>query len=269
MTIAPTDDRRLPVAGTYNLRDTGGYPAAGGSTRWGRLFRSDALHNLTAESRRSLADLGITTVVDLRTPDELRTAPSGVDGAAVTVHHVPIFDDNPATASLRDVTLERVYDAMIEQGGANLARAAAVIAAAGEGAVLVHCTAGKDRTGVLVALVLLAVGVEREAVVADYAATEANLAGEWADGMLAALRSNGFEPDAAAVELISASPAALIEHVIDRVEAGWGSAAGYLRAGGLADAELDALRTALIHPAQHMTAQNTTRTATAQKEHSR
>lgn len=243
-----TNALQLNVEGTYNLRDVGGYPAAEGKTRWGRLFRSDSLHDLTEQSHQSLVNLGIAAVIDLRTPGERRMAPTRVEDFGIKVHEVSVFGDNPSVASVHDVTLEDAYAALITQGGAQLAHAVSLVAAMTGAPALIHCTAGKDRTGVLIALILLAVGVERQAVVADYAATQDLLSGAWLEGMLQLLRNSGIQPGAAVIDLLTASPASLIEQVIDRIESGWGSAAEYLLANGLAADALATLRTALIEP---------------------
>ena len=112
--------------------------------------------------------------------------------------------------------------------------------------MLVHCPAGKDRTGLVVAFALLAAGVDRVEAVADYAQTEDNLRGEWADGMLALVTSHGEEPTPAIVELMTASPAPMLEALLDRIDAEFGSIHGYLLAHGLTDADLRRLRTTLI-----------------------
>ncbi len=124
-----------------------------------------------------------------------------------------------------------------------------LIAESGDDAVLVHCTAGKDRTGLVVALALLAAGVDRAEVVADYALTSANLAGPWADAMLARMREAGAEIGPDLEEIVTASPAELMEAVIARWDAEWGSPSGYLRAYGFTDADLAALTAALLRPA--------------------
>jgi len=193
-TAAPRE-RRHAVAGLYNLRDTGGYRAAGGTSRWGKLLRSDALHRIDATGRDRLAEIGVAHIIDLRGGDERATAPSAVDGLEVTVHHLPVFDDaDPAAQATTHVGLVPVYDHIVDERGAQLVDAIRVIIAADDDdAVLVHCTAGKDRTGLVVAFALAAAGVDRDDVVADYAATAENLRGEWSDAMTAVFEQRGIE----------------------------------------------------------------------------
>ncbi|MGF6822626.1 protein-tyrosine phosphatase [Microbacterium sp. ZKA21] len=240
--------RRHVTPGVYNLRDTGGYRAATGTSRWGKLFRSDALHLLDAAGRDLIADLGIAHIVDLRGDDELRSAPSALDGVAVHVHHLPVFDQAaPASQADMRLGLAPIYDHMVDARGAQLADAVRVIAAAEDDeAVLVHCTAGKDRTGLVIAFALSAAGVDRDEVVADYAQTAENLRGEWAERMLAGFRDGGAELTPEVIELVTASPAEVLDALLARVEREHGSVRAYLRANGLSAPDLDRLTAVLV-----------------------
>lgn len=249
-TAAPRE-RRHAVAGLYNLRDTGGYRAAGGTSRWGKLLRSDALHRIDATGRDRLAEIGVAHIIDLRGGDECATAPSAVDGLEVTVHHLPVFDDaDPAAQATTHVGLVPVYDHIVDERGAQLVDAIRVIIAADDDdAVLVHCTAGKDRTGLVVAFALAAAGVDRDDVVADYAATAENLRGEWSDAMTAVFEQRGIELTAGMVELITESPAEVLEALLERIDREHGSISAYLLAHGLTPTELERLTAVIIDPA--------------------
>ncbi|AMG82315.1 MULTISPECIES: tyrosine-protein phosphatase [Micrococcales] len=249
-TAAPRE-RRHAVAGLYNLRDTGGYRAAGGTSRWGKLLRSDALHRIDATGRDRLAEIGVAHIIDLRGGDERATAPSAVDGLEVTVHHLPVFDDaDPAAQATTHVGLVPVYDHIVDERGAQLVDAIRVIIAADDDdAVLVHCTAGKDRTGLVVAFALAAAGVDRDDVVADYAATAENLRGEWSDAMTAVFEQRGIELTAGMVELITESPAEVLEALLERIDREHGSISAYLLAHGLTPTELERLTAVIIDPA--------------------
>ena len=249
-TAAPRE-RRHAVAGLYNLRDTGGYRAAGGTSRWGKLLRSDALHRIDATGRDRLAEIGVAHIIDLRGGDERATAPSAVDGLEVTVHHLPVFDDaDPAAQATTHVRLVPVYDHIVDERGAQLVDAIRVIIAADDDdAVLVHCTAGKDRTGLVVAFALAAAGVDRDDVVADYAATAENLRGEWSDAMTAVFEQRGIELTAGMVELITESPAEVLEALLERIDREHGSISAYLLAHGLTPTELERLTAVIIDPA--------------------
>ncbi len=253
-----TSERKLPVAGTYNLRETGGYRAGPAKTRWGKLYRSDALHSLTLTGRESISDLGVRLIVDLRSAGEIEREPTLLlkhHSQLVRIVRVPIFPETSETTEPSgEINLAQIYDHMVVDLGTALARAVGLIADSGEDPVLVHCTAGKDRTGIVIALTLLAVGVSREDVIDDYTRTEANLAGEWTERMLAGIAAHGYAPTPEVVELVSASPAWAIERVIDRIEREWGSAEQYLLAHGLTPRQLRTLRTTLTAPPAHTTA---------------
>ena len=141
LTEAASDPtRRHILPGLYNLRDVGGYPASGGTTRWGKLFRSDALHGIDDAARSHLRDLGIGHVVDLRGADERRRQPSSLSGLPLRVHEVPVFDDAaPATQALHELDLAWPHDHIVDDRPAALVDAIRVIGRAGDDdAVLVH-----------------------------------------------------------------------------------------------------------------------------------
>jgi protein-tyrosine phosphatase len=242
--------RRLPLAGTYNLRDVGGYAAGDRTTRWGRLFRSDALHAVDQPGRDALAELGLGLVVDLRENDERTTAPNALTGLGHHEVHNPVYD-GPVEHTISGrpgaaFDLASLYRNMIADNGETLTGAVRLIAAADTPA-LVHCTAGKDRTGLVVALTLSAVGVGARDVVADYALSETMLHGEWAEAMVASFRARVDLPDGFDIEgIVSASPAGLMRTVLADLDAEHGGAANYLRSHGMSDAELTTLRTSLL-----------------------
>jgi protein-tyrosine phosphatase len=166
--------RRLAWEGVLNARDLGGYPTADGrQTRWGAIVRSDSLTALTSAGRQALLSYGVRSVVDLRLPAEVADqahpfAEPGDHGIAYT--NVSFLD--PAAAPPEDVTtLADDYKRMLDRFQPQVAAVMAAIASAPEGGVLVHCAAGKDRTGLIAALVLGLVGVAPETIAADYALT--------------------------------------------------------------------------------------------------
>ncbi|MEW1822286.1 tyrosine-protein phosphatase [Arthrobacter sp. NPDC080031] len=249
-----TRNRPYPVEGTYNFRSTAGYAAAaqaeaaaGRTVREGKLYRSDALHGLTDAGRRQFSELGIRLVIDLRDRTELKKSPSKLDGLGVDTRHNPIFEEGNVPGTAEITTLLDIYRLMVRSHAQRLADAVRLIADSGTEPVLVHCTAGKDRTGVVIALALLAAGVDREQVVLDYVASEENLRGEWSEAMMAAV---GSHPGIGAVGeelrgIISASPAAVLEATLDLVDEMYGGAAGLLQAHDFSDADLERLRDVL------------------------
>lgn len=267
--------------GLQNFRDLGGLPlATGGSVHPGVLYRSEGLSGLTDVGVAALSASPIGIIADFRTPMEQASAPdrlpadrelevvelSVLEGALTGAAGAAATTDGPIDTGMAKqilATLPRLgdlYVQMLEHGAASFAEAARRVAApalggatargadgtetAGAPAVLVHCTAGKDRTGVAVALILEAVGADRDAVVADYASSERNLAGPWADRMLAGIEQMGAPLTPELRELVTGTPPAAIERALAWLDER-GGAAAYLQSGGLTDAELDALRSRL------------------------
>ncbi|GAA1811071.1 tyrosine-protein phosphatase [Nesterenkonia flava] len=237
-------ERVCHVPGTYNFRDLGGLPfAAGGHTRSGVLFRSDALHALTDPGRRMLQQLGIGRIIDLRSDSERAGMPSAVEGLGIPTVHRPVHPQaNPRVQVEQDLSLAGIYVRFITEAGEGLTSAVREVAAHRSPA-LVHCTAGKDRTGVVVAMILDLIGVEREAIVEDYTSTERYLAGEWAEQMLARYSSSALPrgmSQEAIEEVVTLSPASCLTDVFARLDAAGGTAV-YLQRYGLTAQDIDAL----------------------------
>lgn len=239
---------RIPVPGTFNFRDVGGLPAQNGAVRGGVLYRSDGLHRLGDAGRAALSDLGVGIVIDLRDENEAAFMPDDLGDLEVEVLRLPVFEGSGASQGAGGVSLEALYERIVTQHASVVVAALREISTAGDRAVLVHCTAGKDRTGIVVALALLAVGVDRESVVIDYASTEANLAGEWLDEMVAMAVRYGVPDTPELRTLMGGSPRDAIEGVIEIIERDHGSVREYLLAFGLSLAELGSLENLLIDP---------------------
>ncbi|MFF2369699.1 tyrosine-protein phosphatase [Agromyces sp. NPDC058110] len=237
---------RIPVAGTYNFRDVGGLPAATGTVREGVLYRSDGLYRIGDEGRAQLRELGVGIIIDLRDENEAARMPDDIDGLDVEVLRLPVFEGSGASQGAAGISLEALYDRIVTMHAPVVVDAVREIASAGDRSVLVHCTAGKDRTGVVVAVALLAVGVDREAVIDDYARTEGNLAGEWLEEMIALIGRYGVPDTPALRTLMGGSPREAIEGAIETIERAHGSAREYLLASGLTLDELARLEQVLV-----------------------
>ena len=254
-----------------NARDLGGYVGADGRTvRRGVLFRADALHRLSPGDIERVGALGLACVIDLRSPDE--AAVVGLDrlpspGPAQLVA-LPLHDpDNKIFVSvgamlgrpgalalpmdaIRDAAaiMEELYRWFVASPAARQTFAAAVriIAARDALPLLFHCTAGKDRTGWLSAILLSALGVSRDEVIADYVRTEErNAAGN--EYLLTVLAGRLDDPQAA-VPLLQARRE-YVEAAFAEVDLRYGGMAGYLRDGlGLGDATIADLRAHLLEP---------------------
>jgi protein-tyrosine phosphatase len=239
----------IPVAGTYNFRDVGGYPADGGTVRSGKLFRSDGLHSIGEDGKAKLRELGVKFIVDLRDDFEIEAAPDDLDGLDVEVLHLPVFEGSGASQATIGATIADLYAKIVLQHTDVVAKALREIADTRDAGVVVHCTAGKDRTGIVVALALLAVGVDRQTVVADYAQTEGNLQGAWLEKMLELVKSHGVEVTPDIRVIMGGSPPEALEGVLDLIDRERGGLHQYLLDAGLDELELAKLRSALVEPA--------------------
>ena len=240
LTTAP--GRRLELAGLLNLRDLGKYPTADGrSLRWRTLLRSDALHQLDADGLAVLASLDLRTVLDLRTEPETQFAPSMLDGLAAQATHISILSGDLQALPLE---LDAIYRYMVDECADAIAEAIKVLCAAAAFPALVHCSAGKDRTGIVIALVLAVLGVPDEVIAADYGLSAVYLDPD-STAAIGQLQASTGLGDSLTRPLLT-SPPALILEVLGRVRAAGGSVDGYLLDHGVSQAELDQLRSALI-----------------------
>ena len=167
--------RHIALEGGSNFRDLGGYKTVDGQQiKWGRIYRSGALWRLTDDDWRQIADCGIVTVCDLRSDEERELSPTLWRGGAATRHV-----GQPYTADLLFGTLaahlptgvgeldKRLYASFPELLAASLREVFARLLA-DDAPVLIHCSAGQDRTGFAVALLLTALGVPPETIIEDY-----------------------------------------------------------------------------------------------------
>ncbi len=240
--------RHLDWPACQNARDLGGLLSADGRRiRWGALVRADVLTRLTAAGHRAVLAHGVRTVVDLRAPGELVRMPSPfANDPEVEYLPVPVQPDHdPEAGRLMDATddLVEVYRIIVDRYPAGFAAAARAVARARPGGVIVHCHAGKDRTGILVALVLGLLGVPRATMVRDYALTDRRLVRHYA----AELAEVAHDPRRhARLRLFQHTRTSTMRGVLDHLTARHGGAAAYLRGGGLGDADAERLRARLL-----------------------
>lgn len=232
MTVANT----VHLDGAFNAR---AFTSTG--QRWPWLVRSSALDALTPEGSDALRKLGVMRVIDLRSPGE------GEPGAHdIPVTAMPAYD--PAEPVPTTGRLEHVLERLIRTRGEVLAGAVGAIAET-DGAVAVHCTVGKDRTGVVVALTLLAAGVPDDEVLADYALSGPAVLPHRRAHVERLLSGMGLTEQqfAEAWRLNVESPPEVMHHVIALLEP-WSGAAGYLTAHGLSMQALQSLRARAYPP---------------------
>ena len=249
-TVEGEPDRWLQFEGVDNVRDAGGLPLRdGGRTRFGELFRSANLRHVTDVDVAHLVDVvGLRLVIDLRTAREIdRDGPTLVAGAGVETVALSFLPDDgealPETGDDSDPLL-RSYLGYLVDRTENVVQAVRLLGGPDVGPTLVHCAAGKDRTGVLLALVLDAVGVEREAVIADYALSAQHVEAMFRRWTTAFDREmpDDLTPHLPRAEVIATVLARLDDQ---HGNGGRDGAANWLRANGLDDASLDRLRARL------------------------
>jgi protein-tyrosine phosphatase len=225
------------IPGTYNFRDLGGLPATGGTTRPGRLLRSDALTGLADDGFEALLELGVRTAVDLREPKERRHDPPTLADGTV-IHHQPIFAN---AFELNDhAGLPEIYAGMLEHCGDRIAGVIRLLAEPDALPAVIFCSAGKDRTGLVSALTLSALGVPDDLVAEEYARTEDVMHGEFRDILVDRSRRAGYNVQSMAVKL--GSPASLMVETLTGLRERHGDAAGYLVDHGLDRGALEHLR---------------------------
>lgn len=233
-------DRLITAAPLHNLRPVGGLP-----TRTGDVVRDDLIWRSAAPlSRRTPASeamvaLGVRAVVDLRDARERASTPGAWQHPVLQARPMPVFEDR--LHEIRFADLSELYAVMIDESGAALARAFAAVSEHAAGGVLIHCTAGKDRTGVLSALVLDVLGVERTLVLDDFAQSQQRLGPSYLAELFADVDAASLPGIAA--HRATASPPELLEGAFARIDGEWGGSSAYLRAHGLDEDAIPRLRT--------------------------
>ena len=242
--------RELVWDGCLNVRDLGGHRTEDGAeTRFGAVVRADSVRQLTDEGWKALVDYGVRTVVDLRMDEEREDDPPA--GAPVDLLHISLFDEDKGVFDEVEAAAEAapdvasatrdVYLLFLEHFKVNVAAAIRAIANAPEGGVVVHCMGGKDRTGLVTALLLDLAGVDTEQIAADYALSEERLRPRHEVWFAEA----ETEAELKRLERIAQTPAASIVGVFEELERRYGGIDGYLRDAGLSDDDLARARARL------------------------
>ena len=243
----------ITLSAPVNLRDLGGIPIDGGVLRKGLAIRTDDLAYVTTEVADALVADGLTAIIDLRSPLEVQATGRGPLGDhPVAYHHLPLIANVAESMSeerpdLGHEAMGAMYARMVEGAAPQLVTALNVIAHT-PGTAAFHCAAGRDRTGVLAALLLLALGADDEDIIADYARTGGNMVAilERTRPVMGAMwAALGFDADSRA-----ASTSALLEGSMDvsmrmlltTLRERHGDALAPLRAAGLSDATIARLR---------------------------
>ena len=245
--------RMIEMERVHNFRDLGGYPtASGATTKWRTLYRADGLHRLRSDSDIEIVEaLKLKSVIDLRTKREQRE--QGIfplNQIEVDFHHVSIVDatwsDSKETPQIDDPVEFLIwgYRDLLEIGADKFALAIRILSEKSNVPAVFHCAAGKDRTGVLAALVLSLVGVSNEYICADYGLTkraiERTIA--WAKEHHSDMAKRWITINPV---YLAAEPEAM-RVILDDISAAHGSVANYVRSLGVTDAEITSLSALLL-----------------------
>lgn len=236
--------RHWPLEGTQNLRDVGGYDTIDDrSTRWGVLMRSDSLHKLPLESQGRLIYFGVRTVIDLRTEMEAATAPDVFARSdKVAYIHLPMLA--PHIVELhRAETLEELNRLLVDRCQNQIALVASLLAEDHRTPALVHCSAGKDRTGLVIATLLDLVGVDRATIVEDYVQTRYYMQNLTLD-LRSAAAQIGF--DLERLDRMLECRADVMERTLRYIDERYGGTAEYVRAAGVDQETIARLRENLV-----------------------
>jgi protein-tyrosine phosphatase len=242
--MATPADRRITLEGASNFRDFGGYDAGGGRIRTGALYRSGALSRLTPADIATLNGLGLGAIVDLRTPGERTAAPTpGALTAAEAMFPLSIGTGEgvnavprPALLTVADATAEQAvaaikdsYRRFVIEYGPTFASLFDVLLGGAGVPTVIHCTAGKDRTGISAALILLALGVERDVIIDDYAMTTRYLDLAWRERILTAMLGDVSTVNHAVADVMFAAHPDYMHAAFAAMDERFGSAERYLR----------------------------------------
>ena len=244
MTETTHPKRALGIESAQNVRDLGGYTTASGrETQWGRFVRAGDMDQLNESDQQKLLDYGITTVIDLRMQREVRQMPNVFSvSRRVNFHNHDFwgdrFDDYRSTrrGAPPEVKLADLYCAGLVESGFVMADIMTTIADAEEHGFAYHCRSGKDRTGLVSALLLAVAGVPEETICADYALT-----GEY-------LKSSGdkrVKPGEPGYYLHGCAPETMAL-TLDFLRTEYSSAVGYLGHVGVGDSQIDRIRSKLL-----------------------
>jgi protein-tyrosine phosphatase len=244
--------RDLVWDGCLNVRDLGGHATEdGGETQFGSIVRADSVSQLSPEGWKALVEYGIRTVIDLRGDHEREDDPPGE--LPVAVEHVPFMEASEAEweeiageldhldeLPVSDATRE-AYLIFLERFKPNVGKGLRAVAEAPQGGVVVHCVGGKDRTGLLTALLLHIAGVPTEEIAADYALSEERLRSRH-DAWLEAAET---DVERRRLERIARTPPEVITGLFEELERRYGSIEGYLASAGVGDGDLGRARSRL------------------------
>lgn len=237
----------IELENAVNVRDLGGLPTADGRTvRFGRILRADNVDGCSPLDVEQLTALGVTHVLDLRAKDEVAERADDAAISALTRSRLPLLarnldrDANPMNAAT-SFDFAHHYVTFTTVGAVHTVAALTDVAKHSEGGTVIHCAAGKDRTGVLIALILLILGVGHDEIVADYALTAERI-----DVVKARMTADGYDVEAWPSIVFEANPDTM-STFLDRFHELFGSADNWAQSVGFPAELIAQLRANLLH----------------------
>lgn len=240
--------RHVPFGRWFNVRDLGGYAGEAGPVTWRRYYRAGAPTHLDDDDIERARGLGIRSVIDLRREDEgQRTRPHPIAELGATYHLLPVIREEAAQDLLPGARISsELYLNFLDVGGDSFRTIFEVLGNPDSYPVVVHCSAGKDRTGVVSAMALEILGVPRETIEADYAMTNLERERAWAFWQERGGWFATATPDQ--LDFALSVPPEAISGFLDGLQARYGGAEGYLRGVGVPAEAFRGLRRALGEP---------------------
>jgi protein-tyrosine phosphatase len=226
--------RLLPLEGLYNVRDLGGYPAGGRRLKWGLLYRAGDLYKAGPQAKTYLENLRIRTIVDFRDSNERTEAPDEELSTVEKVYVLSIYAGSMLdfaeikTGGAGEELMRQLYIGLVSEFRSQYRRFFSILSEPENSPLLFHCSAGKDRTGVGAALLLSALGVDREIIIRDYLLSREYIKGKYRDWLT----------DAPHLEPLMTVHPDYIRAAFDHIELNFGGIDRYLREELGADADL-------------------------------
>ena len=244
--------RHLDIDGAYNVRDLGGYPTSDGrETRWKTFVRAASLHALQPASQSALIDYGIRTVIDLRKTWETGEAPNVFEGSShVTYHHQNMLGDGPEPEAdpIKSVGpanyMAASYSSWLDLRKPQIGRTLATLAEPEARPAIYHCAGGKDRTGIISALLLGIAGVPGDIIAEDYALSARYLLDRYFAEQ-APPESNPGNFTWEDYQRVHCPPDAMTK-VLEDLNGRYGGIEPYVRTTGLSSGQIESIRAALV-----------------------
>lgn len=236
-------ERYLDLEGAYNIRDIGGYTTADNcQTRWRTVLRGGRLSELTPKSQQTLLDYGLKKIIDLRRPSELADSPSVfANSEVVRYYNIPLIEEESLIRKFDSLT--ELYEGILANSQAQIREILEIIADSANEAVMVNCTGGKDRTGIIMALLLGIANVPAITIAEDYALS---------NGYLTSLNDSLREKAAAAgynmehFEMLLTSKKESMLETLSHIETTYGGIRSYLSLIGLNESNVQKIQSRLV-----------------------